>query len=70
MSNAQDQDDPVSDHTESVGIRAIAAIKLGIIYADGGFGIRFPEKSMSIEEVSLTKPYTVSETRLSDVLTA
>ena len=63
----QDQEDLGYDPNESVVTRATVAGKLGFICAEEVFAIRFPGKSMSIEEVGLTKLFTVCETRLSDV---
>jgi hypothetical protein len=47
-----------------VEIRAIAVTKYDLICDGVEFDIRFRGESMSIEEVSLTKPYTVSGTRV------
>ena len=60
---------PLYDHSTLAAIKAIAVAKLDFIYANGRFGIRPPAKSMNIEEVSLTKLFTVCGTWLSDVLT-
>ncbi len=67
QSKAQDQEDRGYDHDESVVTRVTVVGKLGVICAEEVFAIRFHGKSMSIEEESLTKLFTVCETRLSDV---
>ena len=60
--NDQDLDDPEYDHGESVVTRVLVAVKLGFISVGGEFDIRSLVKSVSIEEVNLTKLYTVSAT--------
>ena len=62
--------DPVYDQTESVATRATVVTKYDFICDGVGFDIRFHVRSMSIEEVSLTKLSTVCGTWLSYVLTA
>ena len=65
----QDLEDHGYDHGESVETKVLVAIKLGFISAGAGFDTRFLGKSMSIEEVNLTKLSTVCGTWLSDVST-
>ena len=62
--NGQDLDDQGYDHGESVVTRVLVAVKLGFISVGGGFDRRFLVKSVNIEEVSLTKPYTANATRV------